>query len=347
MRVGFDTSALCRPHPRGIARLVRSLTEALERRGVLDVVRLAPTPGRDLRAWRHGDLPRSVSEHSLAGLHSFTSAYPRKGPGKRVQTIHELPWRHGVSENAGWKHRYWAGLGSRRADAIVTATEVVARELRSSWFVRAERVHVCPWGVSDEFEEEPPPGVVDEAVTARYTRSEDPLALCPGADRAKKNLAALLRGLARLRERDGPRVHVLVTGEDSPDLRRDLGLASRLGLARWISTPGEIEEADWPAVLRSAAVVPVLSRSEGFGLPVLEALACGTPVLVPRDSAQAEVAGAHAFVVDPDDADSVADGLQRAIEAREELRYVLPERARELSWDRCAERIEALWQSLA
>lgn len=349
MRVGFDTSPLSNehPHPPGIRRLVESLVRTLEERGRIEVVRLTPQPGAALRKWRHKELPRTVKAQQLVGIHSFLSAYPRGGPGLRVQTIHELPWRNGVMENSDLKHRYWASLGSRRADAILTATDYVAQQLRSNAFVRSDRVHVCPWGVAEEFQEEPPIGVVDEAVIARYTKSEDAIAFCPGAVRAKKNLDAVLHGLARLRERDGPRVQLLISGEETPDLRRSLGLASKLGLARWISTPGTIDDCDLPSVYRSASVVPVLSTSEGFGLPVLEALGCGTPVLVPRGSAQAEVAGADGFEVDSQDPNSVADGLERAIHEREDLRYILPDRARELSWVRCAEQVEALWMGLA
>ncbi len=349
MRVGFDTSPLSseHPHPPGIRRLVTELVQTLEERANLDVVRLEPPAGTPLRAWRHRELGREVTRRELVGIHSFLSAYPRGGPGLRVQTIHELPWRHGVKENADLRHRYWAGLGSRRADAILTATEHVARDLRQNLFVRSQRVHVCPWGVSKQFQEEPPLGVVDEAVIARYTQSEDALALCPGAVRAKKNLDAVLHGLARVRERNGPRIQLLISGEETQDLRRSLGLASKLGLSRWVSTPGRIEEADLPSVLRSATVVPVLSLSEGFGLPVLEALASGTPVLVPRDSAQAEVAGSAGILVDPADPDSVADGLERAVREREDLRYILPERAAEFTWDRCAEQVEELWSRLA
>ena len=82
-------------------------------------------------------------------------------------------------------------------------------------------------------------------------------------------------------------------------------------------------------------------------MPVLEALASGTPVVVPRGSAQSEVAGEHGFEVDAGDADSVADGLAAALERREELRSQLPQRAAPFTWDRTAAAIEALWEGLA
>ena len=100
-------------------------------------------------------------------------------------------------------------------------------------------------------------------------------------------------------------------------------------------------------MLRLASGVCVLSASEGFALPVLEALGCGTPVVVPENSVQAEVGGPDAILVDALDADSVARGMSRAIEEREALRYVLPDRAREFPWSRTAAGVEALWEELA
>lgn len=344
MRVGFDLSPLARSFSPGMTRLARGLVDALERRGRIEVVRLAPPEGRGLRAWRQLDLPREARRRGLAGLHSLTSAFPWRGPGARVQTIHELPWKHGEAENAGLAHRFWASVGPRRADAVVCPSERTARDLGGP----SDRVRVAPWGVGAPFEEEPSPGSVDEVVPGRYGLPERAFVLCPGAVRAKKRLAAVLHGLARLHERGEPPLHLVVTGEPTADLRRDLGLVARLGLSRWVSTPGWIADEDLPALLRLATAVPLLSRSEGFGFPVLEAIACGTPVLVPPGSAQAEIPGELGIAVDPDDPDSVADGLARARAEREALRYRLAARARErFLWDACAERVEALWRELA
>jgi alpha-1,3-rhamnosyl/mannosyltransferase len=347
MRVGFDCSPLVRPHPAGIVRVVRQTVEALEARGALELVRLAPTAGEKLSRWRQRVLPRAVREQGLCGIHSFVSAFPMRGPGRRVQTIHELPWRHGVRENADWRHRLWATVGPLRADRVLTATEFVACDLRRRRLPGADRVRVCPWGVGPPFEPEPPQGVVDEAVLHRYRLPDGALVVCLGAVRPKKNLAAVLRGVARLHERGGPRVHLVVTGAPTDQLRRDLGLVSRLGLNRHVSTPGELAEDEVASLLRASAAVAVLSTSEGFGLPVLEALACGVPVIVPGGSAQAEVAGEPGIEVNAEDADSVSAGLARAIEEREALRAPLAARSRAFSWDRCAQGIEAVWEELA
>lgn len=347
MRIGLDVSPLCRPHPRGIVRITSELASALERRGRIEIVRLEPPEGVRLAVWRQTELPRSVREAGLAGIHSCVSAFAIRGAGARVQTIHELPWRHGVRENAGLRHRAWAALGPCRADAVVTATEFTARDLRARILPGRTKIRVVPWGVGAPFADEPGPSQIDEVALGRYRLPQSPLILCLGAVRPKKHLAALIRGLAEHLRRGGAHIQLVVSGGDTPQLRKDLGLVARLGLSRFVSTPDAIDEADLPSLLRLASAVAVLSRSEGFGLPVLESMASATPVIVARASAPAEVAGAVGIQVDPDDPASVADGLARALRERELLRGPLAARAREFTWESCAERIESIWESLA
>ena len=255
MRVGFDVSPLARPHPPGLVRVVSAALAELEQRERIEVVRLAPPERMPTAHWRQRVLPREVVARGLVGLHSFVSAFAWRGPGARVQTIHELPWRHGVRENADWRHRAWALLGPRRADAVVTASARVAAEIGPRGKVR-----VVPWGVGPPFGPDPRSGRIDEPLLGRYRLGEGAFALCPGAVRAKKDLASAIGALACLRARGGPDLRLVVTGEPTGDLRRDLGLASRLGLSRWISTPGRIEDEDLAGLYRLASVVVVLSR---------------------------------------------------------------------------------------
>lgn len=341
MRIGLDVSPLARAHSPGLARAWGGLATALEARGRLEIVRLAPEAGLDLRRWRHRRLPRLARTLALDGLHSSVSAFPLFAPVPVVQTVHELPWRHGVRENADLRHRAWIALGALRAARTAVASEHVARDLG------ARRARVVPWGVGEPFTDLPPPGVVDETLLGRLRLGQDPLAVCVGATRAKKGLARVLHGLAALVARRGPRFQVVVTGPDTPDLRRDLGLAARLGLNRYVSTPGTLGDDDLASLYRLATAVPVLSHSEGFGLPVLEALASGTPVIVPRDTAQSEVAGDVGLVVDADDPEAVADALERAHRERQELRARLVARAQHYTWTRSAEAFERLWEELA
>ncbi len=331
MRVGFDVSPLCSPHPRGVVRVVHGLVDALERRGRIEVVRLAPTNGAHSARWRQVELPRAEARLGLAGIHTCVSAFPLRGTGRRAQTIHELPWLHGVTENAGWRHRLWARLGPHRADVVFTATERTAHDVRSYSGIDAQRVRVVPWGLDASFA-----SASGDEHLSRHGLTRGAYVLCAGGGRAKKRLDALQRGAIELGRRGGPNLTLVVTG------LVEASVASTGG-ALFV---GEVTDAELAALYQGAAAVAVLARSEGFGLPTLEALACGAPVLVTRDGAQAEVAGNAGIPVDPEDAGSVADGLVRALASTEGDKHVRSARAAEFTWDRSAELVETAWTEI-
>ena len=331
MRVAFDTAPLVRPYPPGVVRACRGLVEALKSSGRLEIVELAPAEGEGERAWRQRCLPRLARQAGCAGVHSPVSAFPWFGEGRRVYTVHELPWRHGARENAGLRHRFWARLGTRRADATLCPTELVRRDLLAEAPRRAERVHVCSWGSS----EEPTSGTTVDL--------PGPFVLALGATRAKKNLAASLRGLSALASSNESPLQLVVTGEEAEESAPDLRLARELGLEERVHRLGHVDEATRQALLRQASALVVLSRSEGFGFPVLEALAAGRPVVVREGSAAAEVAGSCGIVVDSEDPPAVAAALQAAVATADQERDARRARAAAFSWERCASRVEEVW----
>jgi len=341
MRVAFDTAPLLRPYPPGVRRACRGLVEALERSARIEVVRMAPAEGEGERAWRHLRLPRSIAEEGCAGLHSPVSAFPVCGVGRRVQTVHELPWRNGVRENADLRHRFWAAIGPARADAVLCPTEFVARDLRQECRYTGERIAVCAWGI--EGQERSLETNSDDH--GRPTELEYVLAL--GAVREKKNLIALVRALALGRELGRNDVAVVVTGAPSADLDADLDAAERLGVRDLVQPLGLLPESELPALIRGALCVPVLSPSEGFGFPVLEAMAQGTPAVVPARSAQAEVAGRHAITVERDGPGEILGAFERARTFTESTRAKLRRHAESFTWERCARQVEALWMRWA
>ncbi len=335
MRIGLDLSPAAGHGSPGVARAALSLCAALERRGCVEVVRLSPPPGRGVRSWRHHDLARLARSARLDALHSFTSAFPLWAPCRRVQTVHELPWLHGEAENAGLRHRVWAHLGARLADLVVTMTETVAAELRED--CRPARLAVVPWGVSPGIERD---ATLVEALGARRRG----YVLVPGGARPKKQASAVLAAFATCDELARAELELVVTGADQSSAGQS---AAEPRDAR-LRSVGVVDEPSMEALVQHAACVAVPSLSEGWSLPVLEALVRGVPVVVPAGSAQAEVAAEGGVVAASRAPDELGRALTRAVAERDDPKRVAARRAvaARRSWDESARRMEEAWLSL-
>jgi glycosyltransferase involved in cell wall biosynthesis len=337
LRIGFDVAPLDRPHPPGVVRATRGLVTALERRGRIEVVRLTPPPRARIATWRQFELPRARRTLGLRGIHSPLSAFPLLSGGARVQTIHETPWVHGEDENADALHRLWASVGPLRADAVLCPSAATADAVRAGSPLAAHKVHACAWGVDPIFTASPQ--AHDDEILERFSLRDRPYVLAPGAVRAKKNLTAVLGGVQHAAED----LVLVVTGPLTPHL---LASVARFPAVA-VRMPGDVDDRTLSALVRRAAAVAVLSTSEGFALPVIEAQSCGAPVVVSAGSTQAQTAGTAAFHVDPADEHEVAAALGRAIEHRARFAAAGFENAAQFTWDRCAEQVERVWEAIA
>jgi alpha-1,3-rhamnosyl/mannosyltransferase len=337
MRIGFDVSPLCRPHPPGVVRATRGQVEALERRGRIEVVRIGPPPRVRVATWRQRDLAGAVRGLGLQGIHSPVSAFPVWSRGARVQTIHEVPWVFGADENADARHRLWATVGPLRADAVVCPSVATADQVRAASPLAAHKVRVCAWGIDAVFTAQA--GARDGELLERIGVGRRAYVLAPGAVRAKKNLGGVLRAVEHARAD----LDVVVSGP--------LTAYSVATAARFPDVPvrmiGEVDDDTLAALVRGAEAVAVLSTSEGFALPVVEAQACGTPVIVSRGSTQSQTGGAAALNVDPEDVVEVIDALDRARMQRARIAAAGIEHAQDFTWDRCAAQVERVWESIA
>lgn len=347
MRVAIDLSPLGPALPLGVARVIDEVSRAVEASGDAELVRLSPPPGARegarRAAWRQLALPREAVQRGADVIHCFVSSFPLRARVPVVATVHELPWRRGEPENAGLAHRAWARLAARRASAVVCPSEPVARDLG------APRARVIPWGVGAVFRAGAPERPDDDhersELRARLGLGADPYVLAPGGARAKKRLDLLC---AAQRVAQAP-WQIVVTG--------DVGLESYAWVeaatqdARAVFT-GALADTALARLYRDAGATVALARSEGFALPVLEALACGCPVIVPRGSAQAEVSGGFAREVEPDDPRALAAALDAAVRARRgphdaaELDLNARSFAAAHTWERAASALVTLWRGL-
>jgi glycosyltransferase involved in cell wall biosynthesis len=321
MRVGVDVSPLVQTRA-GTARHVNGLLRALAGRDV-DVTPLtfggtgrASTVARDTW-WYYAGLPRSARGLDL--LHCTTFRGPLRSPVPFTVTLHDLavlrhpelfPRWHRLSGRAA------VGRVARAADRVLAVSEFTKREAVELLGVPEERVAVIGNAVDSVFSPDGP-------------AAEGDYVLAVGTLEPRKNLQRVADASGRCG------VELRVVGA------RGWGGVDTAG---WL---GEVTDEELAALYRGARALVFPSLYEGFGIPVLEAMACGTPVVTSAGGAAEEVAGGAAVLVDPLDVAAIAAGLGDAAARREELRAKGLERAKAYTWEGVADAVERVWRELA
>jgi alpha-1,3-rhamnosyl/mannosyltransferase len=237
-------------------------------------------------------------------------------------------------------HRAIIPAVARRVSLIVTVSESARQDILHYLKVPPERVRVVYEGVGPQFRpqmqrDQPDP----DAVRRRYGL-HFPYILTVGTREPRKNHRRLIPAFSWLVEQEHLPHHLVIVGAGGWKGRSLQAEASKSPVASCIHYLGYVPAVDLPGLYHAAAAFAFPSLYEGFGLPVLEALACGVPTLISSDPALVEVAGeGTAIVVDPNSVQSIAEGLQRLLSdatLADSLRARGFARAREFSWDKCA-----------
>ena len=310
-------------------------------------VQLVPQP-RGL--WNRLRMERTIQK-VLADydvVHYPASIGPLDGGPNVVITIHDCIFlRH--PEWFRWERAQyyrWAGQRSaRRSARIIADSEATARDVRECMGIARDRIDVIPLGVDTAFA----PATPEASAAARVQYGlPDRHFLYVGTLEPRKNLARLVRAWDSVAA-DLP-VDLVIAGRDGWKTAEIHAAIQSAKHRDRIHLPGFIAQDDLPAVLSGARAFVWPSLYEGFGLPVLEAMACGTPVLTSNTSSLPEVVGDAALLVDPEDGTAIAAGL-RALSQDDALhaRYTAagPQRATEFKWQRCAEQTLGVYKVLA
>jgi alpha-1,3-rhamnosyl/mannosyltransferase len=234
-----------------------------------------------------------------------------------VVTIHDLIPIRFPAYTRGRGHIYaalfrrWAAVLARRAAVVITDSAHSKSELQAVLGLSSERVKVIPIGVGEAFRPGPPLEAVSAAL-ARYGII-GAYVLTVTNFLPHKNLARLVKAYTSLPTAMAGRIRLVLAG-----MPRGHGPARPVDPATLagpgVIMPGFISPEDLPLLYAGATALVCPSLTEGFGLPVLEAMACGTPVVCARAGALPEVAGEAALYVDPSNVTSIAEGLQRIVE---------------------------------
>jgi glycosyltransferase involved in cell wall biosynthesis len=324
VRVGIDVSPL-RQTRAGTARYLLGLLPHLER--LVDVERIAwggggraATLARDA-LWYPLALPRRARDLDVLHCPSFRA--PTRAPVPLVVNVHDVAvLRHPEAFNA-WTRtysRYFVPRVARNAARVIALSEFMKRDLVEVLGLDENRIRVVPPAVEEPFVER------GERATGEYV-------LAVGTLEPRKNLQRLAEA-ARVAG-----VELRVAGAEGWG-EVDLG-------GDGVRLLGFVPDEELARLYRGALCVAYTSVYEGFGIPVLEALACGAPVVTSAGTAMAELADGAAVLVDPGDPEAIADGIRRAIASRDELSARGPQRARAFTWRGSAEATLAVYREVA
>jgi glycosyltransferase involved in cell wall biosynthesis len=239
----------------------------------------------------------------------------------------------------------WAA--ARRSDCILTVSEASKRDILHFFNVPPEKIVVVANAIDDHFWSTPAEEDVSR-VRERY-QLDHQFVLYVGNIKPHKNLVRLIEAFAEFRRSGFEDVKLLIIGDEIsklPELRRSV---HRHKLHKHVRFLGYQTDQTLAILYRLAAVFVFPSLYEGFGLPPLEAMASGTPVVTSNVSSLPEVAGDAAVLIDPYDVDSIVDGLRRVLSdpaLAEDLRRRGLERAREFSWARSVDKTLQVYQEV-
>jgi glycosyltransferase involved in cell wall biosynthesis len=299
-----------------------------------------PVAARNRVQWVLGEqtlLPRAAARAGIELLHSLASTAPLHGRFARVVTIHDLIYARFPDAHAGVRDlgmRILVPGAARRSDRVIALSHSARADLIEMLHVDPRRIDVVPHGLGAVRRTQP----LSEAETrTRFDLGERRVLLSLSAKRPHKNLRALLDALAELPADDRPVLvlpgYMTAHEQDLREHARERGLEGDVRFPSWVSA----EELEGLWELASAFVFP--SLYEGFGLPVLEAMARGVPVACSNASSLPEVAGEAALLFDPRSPSEIAVALGRLLEDEAlsvRLRALGHERVKQFTWARAA-----------
>ncbi len=285
------------------------------------------------QVWRMAvALPRLLRRTRPALAH-FLHVVPPLHRGRAVLTVQDLSYERDPDLMPARDRLFFRTLvrpSTRRAARVLTGSEQTRADLVERYRVPAGKIVLTPYGVDPAFGPEGP------------TPNGTPYALFVSALHQRKDPLSALEAIAMLPDQ----LRLVMVGPDKGLGATIRERATALGLGERVELRGHVAKDELAALYRGAGCLVFPSRYEGFGLPILEAMASGTPVVTTRAGATIEVAGEAAVVVEPGNPVELAGGIERALADRERLVAAGLEQARRFSWAETARRTLAVYREL-
>ena len=305
--------------------------------------------------WAQGRLPLEFRQHPQDVYFFPSSVVPLLNqPEKSVVTVHDLAFLF-FQDCFSSGLRNWLKIATERsvkkARKVIAVSEATRQDILAYYQSDPDKVIVVHHGVSKAFSPQRPDDI--DYVKQRY-HIDGSYLLCVGTLQRRKNIPRLLQAFYLLKQKYQHPQKLVLVGQKYADLPEDeiFSTMKRLSLERDVIWTGYIDRAEMPAIMSGAEVFVLPSLYEGFGMPALEAMACGAPVACSNTSSLPEVVGDNGIVFDPYSVDDMAETLHYLL-LKGELRQELSEqgllKAARFSWENCAQKtldvLESVGQS--
>lgn len=281
-------------------------------------------------------------------FHATDHLLPRLSRVRSVFTLHDLvfcfyPQTHKPLNR--WFLTLMMPRFLRAADAVIAVSECTKRDAMQTYDLDEAKIKVIYEGVNPRFRRSSP-GVIS-SVLHKYDLRERYI-LSVGTIEPRKNLTSLLEAYVAIRNQDS-QLKLVIVGKRGWLYEGFFRRLSELGLENEVIFPGFVPDEDLPALYSATDLFVFPSLYEGFGLPVLEAMACGAPVVTSNTSSLPEVAGEAALLVDPNSVEALTRAMRDVLDnrtLRHDLRARGPKQAAKFSWETAAHETLAVYRSL-
>ena len=360
MIIGIDASKLSAPHKTGVEVATTDLIKAILRNDPVNQYRLYSAlpidqnlllneriqnvviPGR--RFWTQRYLSRELRKNPPDIFWSPSHMLPNFLPAKSVATVHDVAFRifpESYPLKDAWLSNLTVRKAARRATKLVAVSQQTKKDLKRYFHIPGENIEVVYHALRSDF-------IAKEIDFSTAFPKLDKYFLYVGRVELKKNIPNLLRAFARFSSEQAD-VQLVLAGNPGYGYAQIKRLIKKLHLDKKVICLSYVPTDNLPALYAHALGIVLVSRYEGFGFPILEGWASGTPVLTSDIGATAEVAGKAALLVDPRDVVAIQKSLTTLC-VDSELRQILIARGKtrltEFSWDKSAQKMIALWKNL-
>ena len=299
--------------------------------------------------WEQSGLPWQARHLQLDVLHSPHYTMPLVKPCKSIVTFHDMTFQL-FPEIHRPIHRVFFPLmmqwSAQKADKLIAVSKSTKDDMLRLLEIYPERIVPIPEAASSHYQQLPTEQV--EKVCERYQLTRGKYIYYVGALEPRKNLPVLIEAYAKIAP-DFPDIPLVIAGRKGWMYDEIFKKVTFLKLEEKVRFLGYVPESDLIGLYNGTQVFVYPSRYEGFGLPVLEAMHCGAPVITTRISSMPEVAGEAALLVEPDDVEALSTAL-REILTKDGLARELSQRglarAKNFSWERCAQETLSVYESI-